>query len=111
MRNRVIGLAVGILAPLLLIATPASAATSQNSPPGCDAFRYDLMAGEGIAVTCDFPYAPPYIYRAVAHCAAGGALWYRPGFWVETGFGPSRAECQGGLLSSAQVIGYHVELG
>jgi hypothetical protein len=90
-------------------ATPAAATGEDLPPPGCDAVRYSLLAGEGVSVNCDYAPFPPYLYRVVAHCVSGSSFWYQYGYWVEQGFGPSSAECQGGLLSVARVAGYHIE--
>lgn len=106
MRGKLVGFAAGIL--FLIGLAPVATAGEDYPPPGCDAFRSDILAGERIAVYCDYLPNPPYLYRVVAHCAAGGSYWYQAGYWVEPGFGPSVAECQGGLLSAAHVAGYHI---
>jgi len=93
-----------------LAASPASAATESKFPPyGCDSSRYGLLFGEGISMTCFSLPRPSDSYRVVAHCASGSSFWYTAGHWVPRGFGPSTAECHGGLLSNAYVAGYHVD--
>ncbi|WP_158887813.1 hypothetical protein [Amycolatopsis anabasis] len=91
-----------------MITTPASA--EQRLPPlGCSANHSYFIGGQGIAVYCAYPMYPPYSYRVVAHCAAGGWHWSQPGAWVPYGFGPSYAKCDGELLTPAEVSSYHVE--
>jgi hypothetical protein len=107
MRRKLTGFAVAIISMIGL--APVASATQDLPPPGCAAVRQNILAGERIAVYCDYMLYPPYLYRAVAHCVAGDAFWYEAGYWVEPGFGPSVAECQGGLLSSARVVGYHID--
>jgi hypothetical protein len=105
MLRKLVGFAAGIA---FLIGMAPVAAAEDHPPPGCDALRSSIFAGERLAVYCDYLPYPPYLYRVVAHCAAGGSYWYAIGDWVEPGFGPSIAECQGGLLSVARVVGYHI---
>src|SRR5438874_9029116 len=112
MRGKLAGFVVLIISVLIISlagVAPAAAATQDMPPPGCDGLVSSIIAGERLAVYCDYLPYPPYMYRAVAHCVAGGSFWYQAGYWVEPGFGPSIAECQGGLLSSARVVGYHVD--
>ncbi|WP_040405510.1 hypothetical protein [Amycolatopsis nigrescens] len=108
MRRKAAGLLFGILSLLCIAAAPASAAESDSPPPGCFADRYGLLFGQGIAVTCDYSFGPYEMYQVIAHCSTGGTYWYSRGSWVPYGFGPSVAECHGGLLNTAGVVGYHV---
>jgi hypothetical protein len=107
MRRKLGGFAAGIL--FLIGLAPVATAAEDHPPPGCDAFRSSILAGERIVVYCDYLPYPPYLYRVVAHCAAGSSYWYELGYWVEPGFGPSVADCHGGLLSVARVVGYHID--
>jgi hypothetical protein len=110
MRRKLAGFAVGVISLFGLAgALPAAASTDDLPPPGCDAYRYGVLGGEGVAVNCDYAEFAPYLYRVVAHCVSNTNFWYQPGFWVETGFGPAVSECRGGLLSVARVVGYHVD--
>ncbi|WP_410653123.1 hypothetical protein [Amycolatopsis sp. cmx-4-54] len=94
----------------ILAASPASAAAEGEFPPyGCDADRYGILFGEGISLACFALRGHSETYRVVAHCASGSSYWYTVGQWVPVGFGPSRAECHGALLSSANVAGYQVD--
>lgn len=114
MKRRIAGLAFSALSLLILAAAPAAAASESSSAsaagpyPGCFGERYNIIGGEAIAVTCGATAGGDYGYRAVAHCSAGGTYWYSLGTFVPHGFGPSVAECAGGLLSHAFVGGYHV---
>ncbi|QWF83256.1 hypothetical protein [Amycolatopsis sp. CA-230715] len=114
MKRRIAGLAFGALSLLFVAAAPASASpepggvSATRSYPGCFGERYDIVFGEAIAVRCGAGAGGDYGYRVVAHCSAGSAYWYSLGTFVPHGFGPSVAECQGGLLSPAFVGGYHV---
>lgn len=107
MRRKMLGF-VAMIVSLVGLA-PAASAAEDYPPPGCAAIMESILAGQRISVSCDYLPNPPYLYRVVAHCAAGSSFWYEFGFWVETGFGPSVAECQGGLLSVAHVVGYHID--
>ncbi|GAB3898547.1 hypothetical protein GCM10029964_083120 [Kibdelosporangium lantanae] len=90
--------------------TPAANADQGGPAPAvCVGLRYEILFGEGIAVTCPAPGRAGTMYRANAYCATGTAEWHQYGMWVQPGFGPSAAACQGGLLASAQVVGYDVE--
>ncbi len=107
MRRKWVGFVAGIV--FLIGLAPAAVAVQDLPPPGCDAIREHILAGERISVYCDYMHDARYMYRVVAHCAAGSSYWHDYGFWVEPGFGPSVAECQGGLLSVASVVGYHID--
>jgi hypothetical protein len=110
MRRKLAGFAVVVISLFGLAgALPAAASTDDLSPPGCYVYRYSILAGEGVAVNCDYVEFAPYMYRVVAHCVSNTNFWYQPGFWVEYRFGPATAECRGGLLSAARVAGYHVD--
>jgi hypothetical protein len=102
---------VSVVFMLMLIGfTPAAHAGQDESPPAvCVGLRYGILFGEGIAVTCPASRQPAQMYRAVAYCATGTAMWHQFGTWVQPGFGPSAVACQGNLLSGAQVVGYEVE--
>jgi hypothetical protein len=108
MRRKLAALVASVISVgTIMIGLPASA--RDLPPPYCDSYRYSVLAGQGISVFCDYLPYPPYLYRVVAHCAAGSSFWYELGYWVEPGFGPSSAECQGNLLNAARVVGYHVD--
>ncbi|WP_216205149.1 hypothetical protein [Amycolatopsis aidingensis] len=108
MVRKIVGMFAGVVAVVGLAAVPASA--SDHPPPGCHAFRYGFSYGQGISVNCYHVPYPPYSYRVVAHCSSILSSWYARGNWTEVGFGPSVAECHGGLLSSARVANYHVDV-
>ena len=107
MRRKLMGF-VAVIVSLVGLAPVASAA-QDIPPPGCDAVMESILAGQRISVFCGYLSNPPYLYRVVAHCVAGSSFWYEFGFWVEPGFGPSVADCQGGLLSTAHLVGYHID--
>lgn len=111
MKKKIAGLVLAALSAAgFLAGTPASAATdSQFPPPGCDSYRYGLLFGEGVSLSCFSLRGPSDTYRVVAHCTSGSSYWFTVGHWVPLGFGPSSAECRGGLLSNAYVAGYHVD--
>jgi len=106
-RGKLVGFAVLIISMVGL--APVASATVERPPPGCDSLVSSIIAGERLAVFCDYLPNPPYLYRAVGHCAAGSSYWYQVGYWVEPGFGPSIIDCQGGLLVAARVVGYHID--
>ncbi|MEC3977676.1 hypothetical protein [Amycolatopsis sp. H20-H5] len=108
MRRKTAGLTVAILSLLCLAAAPASASGGDQYPPGCFSQLYSIYFGQAIAVNCgDYP-TEGYGYRVVAHCTSGSTFWFSYGTFVPFGFGPSVAECEGGLLTTAAVGGYHV---
>ncbi|GAA4536055.1 hypothetical protein [Amycolatopsis samaneae] len=107
MRKRMAAFVLTIVALTFLVGAPASAAENSRPPRSCAAAEYSVLFGEGITVRC-FPPYPGFTYRAVAHCASGNAFWTTVGYWVP--FGSSSAECVGGLLSPASVIGYDVDV-
>jgi hypothetical protein len=111
MIKKIAGLAVtAVSAAVLLAGTPAAAAeTHEFPPPGCDSYRYNFLWGEGVSMLCYALPGPSHTYRVVAHCVSGASYWFTVGRWVPLGFGPSVAECNGGLLWSAYVADYHVE--
>ncbi|MBN6040387.1 hypothetical protein [Amycolatopsis sp. 195334CR] len=93
----------------LLAGAPAAGAAEDRPPSGCDAYRYGFLWGEGVSMTCFSLPGPAGTYRVVAHCTNGSAYWFTVGEWVPLWFGPSTAECRGGLLWNAYLAGYHVE--
>src|SRR5882757_3871099 len=107
MRRKTAGLTLAILSLFCLAAAPASAEDKEQAPPGCFGQLYGVFFGQGVAVNCTYP-TEGYGYRTIAHCTSGGTFWYSTGTFVPYGFGPSVAECEGGLLSPAAVGGYHV---
>lgn len=111
MKKKIAALALAALSAAgILAGSPAAAATDSKFPPyGCDSNRFGILFGEGISTTCFSLPRHSATYRVVAHCASGSSFWYTFGHWVPEGFGPSTAECRGGLLSSAYVAGYHVD--
>jgi hypothetical protein len=108
MRKKIVTVLISLLTVFGF--APAAAATQDLPPPGCDIWHYDVAFGEGVAAYCDYLPYPPYVYRVVATCVAGPRLWYEFGYWVQPGFGPSAAECRGGLLTLIpRVVGYRIE--
>jgi hypothetical protein len=109
MLRKIAGFTISALALLCLAAAPASAsAAGPDQPPaGCFGNYYGIFLGQAVAVNCGYP-GEGYGYRAIAHCTSGGTFWFSAGTFVPYGFGPSVAECEGGLLSPAAVGGYHV---
>jgi hypothetical protein len=106
MKRKIAGLAASIIALTCLAAAPASAAGASQGGEGCFSERYGILFGEGVAVNCGFGEGDGY--RVVAHCTSGSTFWFSLGSYVPYGFGPSVAECEGGLLTPAVVGGYHV---
>lgn len=104
MRRKTACLVAAIISLLCLAAAPASA---DSAPPGCFGGAYSVLFGQGIAVNCADP-GKGYGYHVVAHCTTGAAFWLVAGPIMPYGFGPSSAECTGGLLDPAWVGGYHV---
>ncbi len=111
MKKKFAGLLLAALLAAGSAAGVSSAAASADDfpPPGCDSFRYGFLWGEGVSMTCFSLPDPSRTYRVVAHCMAGSSYWFTAGYWIPLGFGPSTAECKGGLLWNAYLAGYHVE--
>lgn len=97
-----------ISAVALMVGAPAANATEEFPPPGCMSTFYSVFLGEGVAMTCYSLPDPSKMYQVVAHCQSGSSYWYNGGNLVPLGFGPSSAECKGGLLWSAHLAGFHV---
>jgi hypothetical protein len=107
MLRKTAGLTITVLSLFFLAVAPASASEPAQPPPGCFGNFYGIFLGQAVAVNCGYP-GEGYGYRAIAHCTSGGTFWFSAGTFVPFGFGPSVAECEGGLLSPAAVGGYHV---
>ncbi|MFD8492936.1 hypothetical protein [Amycolatopsis sp. NPDC059657] len=101
-------LAAGILSMTSSVAAPAAGAADDFPPPGCLTALYGVFLGQGVQMTCYSLPDPSRMYQVVAHCQSGSSYWYTAGNLVPLGFGPSTAECNGGLLWSAHVAGFHV---
>ncbi|WP_370949952.1 hypothetical protein AB5J62_20760 [Amycolatopsis sp. cg5] len=101
-------LAASISAAALMVGAPAANATDDFPPPGCLTTLYSVFLGQGVQMTCYTLPDPSRVYQVVAHCQSGSSYWYNTGNLVPLGFGPSSAECNGGLLWSAHVAGFHV---
>jgi hypothetical protein len=103
---------VGCAFMCTVLGFPPAANADAPPSPVCVGLRYEILFGEGIAVTCpSSDQSAKKMYRAIAFCATGTAMWHQYGTWVQPGFGPSAAACQGGLLAFGQVVGYDVESG
>lgn len=112
MKYKAVGLVFSALSLLLVAAAPASAADPARDPSSsCVVARYGTLFGQGIAVNCAAVTGKGYGYQVVAHCSTGSTFWYAVGTYVPYGFGPSVAECEGDLLTSAFAGGYHVTFG
>src|SRR5215217_7975462 len=101
MRRKTAGLTLAILSLFCLAAAPASAENKEQAPPGCFGQLYSVFFGQGVAVNCASSPPEGYGYRVVAHCTSGSTFWFSAGTFVPYGFGPSAAECEFGLLTSA----------
>jgi hypothetical protein len=110
MRKFVAIVAAVLATPIVLAggAAPASAATDFTPPPReCSPSYHGVLAGEAVAVFCDF--GPTQFFRVLAECESGFDRWREFGKIAATGYETSVAECRGGLLSTARVGGYRVD--
>jgi hypothetical protein len=113
MRRKTAGLTAAVLfllSLLCVVSAPASASSADSAPPRCLGNRYDVLFGQAIALSCGYdPASSKYEYRTIAHCTNGSTFWFTVGDFMPYGFGPSTAECVGGLLQPAWVAGYHID--
>jgi hypothetical protein len=110
MRKLVAVVAAVLVTPTVLVGgtAPASAAVGFRPPPyECSQSYQGVLAGEAVAVFCDF--GPKRYFRVVAECESGSSRWSESGNVAATGQDTSVAECRGGSPDSARVGGYHVD--
>ncbi|MEO6081655.1 MAG: hypothetical protein ABIQ18_00920 [Umezawaea sp.] len=110
MRKFVAIVAAVLVAPAVLVGGTATASAAADFPPSpreCSPSYQGLLAGEAVAVFCDF--GPTQFFRVFAECESGFNRWREFGTIAATGYETSVAECRGGLLSTAHVVGYRVD--
>jgi len=110
MRKFVAIVAAVLVTPIVLVGGTAPASATADFPPPhreCSSSHHGVFAGEAVEVFCD--YGPTRFFRVHPECESGFYRWRVFGKIAATGHEVSVAECRGGWLNPARVIGHHVD--